>query len=753
MKYVSLGLLLACRLPVSSQVVIGGRNVASFGIDGDLSLDTALLGSFAGFSGDDWFVNPSVRKKGGLPAIDSTTASSLRSQMQGTVAFRKNSSFTQSMAAARNGVYRSNRWLDAVYFKDQADNDATTITGPSGVKVIDNPSTWVLGTSGLAAKTDILEVLSHLRRKGSASNDSLFLLLGIGIFGTSGSKNVSAEFFKNPVRYDSVLKKMNNLGTQGGRNCWQFSGAGEVRVMGDLLLSVDYNAGTFTLEPMIWMRKGTYDSFTSTIPPRTPLYFDLVAFNAQTTGVNGFGYARIRPKTGSGTTVAWGSVNASPSGTAAPWGVASAASYGWSSQYAANQFLEIGLNLTAMGVDPALYANFDDCAAPYQSLICYTRSSTSVSSSPQDFAGPFRFWSQPRLYAKIKSSDTIRCNNTTARLNADSFNSVLNYRWSGPTGGIVQYASDTSWIRVAKTGKYNLSTTYIRGCAEVRDSFVVLADTLRPKAKARVDDTIVDGSVAQVTVFGGDTALSNSTLLSTVFGRAGTYSWYWTGPSGFTSVAQNPLVNLGGSYRLRLTANRNGCFALDSVVVTHLGTEIRNLQCDNLGGHIRLRWESELKQEPVRFEVGRLSSKGNLRLGEVSNGQEGIFKNEMEFWDENPRTGNHTYRVSMLHPSGYISESLYCTINLSNDLQSSPEITILSNPAKNLCWIQFQPCEICQNGKCEILDCSGRVLMSEKFNPGNSLLQLNVSTLPQSAYFVRLCVDDDCKTTKLMVTK
>lgn len=54
---------MACRLPVSSQVVIGGRNVASFGIDGDLSLDTALLGSFAGFAGDDWFVNPSVRKK------------------------------------------------------------------------------------------------------------------------------------------------------------------------------------------------------------------------------------------------------------------------------------------------------------------------------------------------------------------------------------------------------------------------------------------------------------------------------------------------------------------------------------------------------------------------------------------------------------------------------------------------------------------------------------------------------------------
>jgi hypothetical protein len=753
LRYISLGLILACGYSAHSQVVIGGRNVANFGIDGDLSLDTALVSSIASVPGDDWFVNPRVRKKGGLPIIDSSGATSLRNQMQASTAFRKNSSFSKSMAATGNGVYRGTRWLDAVYFKDHADNDATSINGPSGVKVIDNPSTWVLGASSMAAKTDILEVLAHLRRNGTRSNDSLFLLLGIGIYGTSGSKNVSAEFFVNPVRYDSVLKKMENLGPHGGRVCWQFTPAGEVRAMGDLLLSVDYNSGTFSLEPMIWMRRGTYDSFTSVSPSRAPLYFDLVAFNAQSPGVNGFGYARIRPKSRSGTTVAWGSINLTPNGFATPWGCASASGYGWSSQYDVNQFLELGLNFSAMGVDPALYANFDDCQAPYQSFICYTRTSNSISSSPKDFAGPFRFWSQARLLAKINNKDTIRCTKPTIQLNADSFNRVLNYQWTGPAGGITQYANDTSWIRVGKTGKYNLSVSYIRGCRSVRDSFVVLADTVKPVARVRVLDTIIDGSVAQVTVFGGDTTASNSALLSSVFGRPGTYSWSWTGPGGFSAAVQNPLVNAPGNYRLKLTANRNGCFAMDSGIVTSLGTEIRDLECENFGGHIRLRWLTNPDQTEGNFEINRLKAGGKVKLGLVNNSIEGLVRNEIEFWDENPAVGSNIYRVSKLSSSGLVDESLFCAVNLSTDLQASPGICVMGNPAKGLCWIKFQPCEICLQGRCEIADNQGRIVLNQTVDPASAMVQINLSQLPESTYVVRLWLDDECTATKLVVVK
>lgn len=231
---------------LNAQSVGDGRIDARFGIDGDVEKDAVRYGR-AALSGtsqlnDDWFVNPAVTNLGGMGIIKESNAAFHKSVLQSHINYRRNYIFTEGMSVpklTRSGGYIL---LDALYARDHQDNDKTHINGPSGLKLIDDPSTWVIGTKGsITDKTDIMEFYSHVRRKGTTVFDSLFFYFGVGIYGNNGSKNVVAELFVNDVQYDTSAQEMTGLGPHGGRVAWRINGAGGVVGIGDMIMVMTYN--------------------------------------------------------------------------------------------------------------------------------------------------------------------------------------------------------------------------------------------------------------------------------------------------------------------------------------------------------------------------------------------------------------------------------------------------------------------------------------------------------------------------------
>jgi hypothetical protein len=72
---------------------------------------------------------------------------------------------------------------------------------------------------------------------------------------------------------------------------------------------------------------------------------------------------------------------------------------------------------------------------------------------------------------------------------------------------------------------------------------------------------------ASASVNGTLSCTTTSVPLSGSSNATGTVTYSWTGPNGFTSSAQNPSVNAGGTYTLTV-ANSSGCSGTASVTVS-----------------------------------------------------------------------------------------------------------------------------------------------------------------------------------------
>ncbi len=147
-------------------------------------------------------------------------------------------------------------------------------------------------------------------------------------------------------------------------------------------------------------------------------------------------------------------------------------------------------------------------------------------------------------------SSNIPCEGTDLQLSGDVFvpggippGSTTTYSWTGPGG----YTSSDQFplipgVSVSQAGVYSLVVT-VNGC---------------PSANADVDVTVLPSPVAIATNNGpacaGDVQLQGSTGLSGT-----TISYQWTGPGGYSSILQNPILSgstaLSGTYTLVVTVD------------------------------------------------------------------------------------------------------------------------------------------------------------------------------------------------------
>lgn len=170
---------------------------------------------------------------------------------------------------------------------------------------------------------------------------------------------------------------------------------------------------------------------------------------------------------------------------------------------------------------------------------------------------------QPNVLANVLSSPTvaggynITCNGST---NGSITNTVsggvspYTYAWSGPSG----YTSTVQSPTGLAAGTYTVVVTDANGCTSTRT--IVLTQP-----------AVLAGTVSSPTVAGGYNITCNGSATGSInlsiTGGTPTYTYEWSGPSGYTSTTQNPSGLFAGSYTVAVT-DANGCTVVRNITLT-----------------------------------------------------------------------------------------------------------------------------------------------------------------------------------------
>ncbi|MBD0332066.1 MAG: hypothetical protein ICV66_05365, partial [Chitinophagaceae bacterium] len=485
--------------------------VAKFGVDADLTSDERLSGTFTAAGSHDWFKKDNGT---GLGMFDTVGKSYYSSQ----IAAGKNISFTKRIQYASYSIQSNLLMLDGAYSRDNFGVASTTLSsdktifynGAGGNRNYGNPAIWQTVPTGdaIPAKTDIIDAFIHMRRNGTSiqigNPSNLVVYFAASTLGTDGERYIDFELYKTALSYNSSTGIFSGAGslTTGGRDIWEFNADGSLKSFGGISLSFSFNSSQVSdISIYIWVPYLTY----STVVPAN---FDFVAGEWSGSNTSGYGWAKIKAKNGAALP-AYGAVNTST--TIGPvWGtnskdlgsMAGGANY-YSTSYGAGQFAEAAIDLTALGIDPALATTFDKCTPPYRRVLVKSRSSNSFSSALQDFIGPFEFLDAPTVPATIINPGPVTCSQTNRVLLPANNITGADYVWSTSDGTIVSGQNSASAV-ISKGGTYKLTASLYEGCSPTTDSIIIAEDAYKPIAAATYVGSITASSLDSVTLLGGD---------------------------------------------------------------------------------------------------------------------------------------------------------------------------------------------------------------------------------------------------------
>ncbi|MBI2729633.1 MAG: hypothetical protein HYX40_02580 [Sphingobacteriales bacterium] len=656
---------------LNAQLQNGGSH-AGFAIDADTKVGFSKFGPTTAttFNNDDWFL-PQTYSGIGVGVIDTTGASVYKSKLQSN----NNISFTERMSKPMFSVVNNKLWIDAIYARDFSQNlggigSADSSSFSNSAKNVLNPNTNWQGTStNFTVKTDLVDGFAHLRRDGTSVYDSLWMFFGVSTLGTNGDRYYDVELFKKACNYDPITRLFNTAGPDGGHTSWQFDAAGKVTQTGDMIISFTFSPGVPPqIDLRLWVSNATYSTVN-------PYYFN---FDGVFDGSGSYGYAQIVSNSGG---TSWGSgignySNNPTSDTtyATPWGTSTypTGTNIWSQNYQQLQFVEVGLNLSRIGIDAAMYTaqGINPCESTFASVLFKSRSSSSFTSNLQDFLGPLDF-KQPSVPSYTKSSPILNCNNLTGQINISNTNGAGNYKWSTRNGNIIGSNTDSTQLTINAGGTYYLSVAPYAGCNAMRtDTIVVIKDIVQPLATAWFSNDLY---LTQLKLYGGSAYQPN------VYGGSQGITWDWSGPSGFTANEPAPLTSfVTGTYQLILTEARNGCKDTATVWVdlSVLATNEISLSASKINGKVSLQWQLQAAKSNGSFIIEKGISPTNFtNIGSTKATSE---RNSYNFTDPSVTNSVSYYRIRFVQENGKIMYSN--TVKLSN---TSDENIINIIPQKN----------------------------------------------------------------------
>lgn len=169
----------------------------------------------------------------------------------------------------------------------QKDSTAFTSSNKNG----GDPGAWTYGTSQVPNKNDIVDLGMHLRRDGTGSTDSLWLIGSVSTIGATGSRYTDFEFYQTDFQAASGGFTGAGSSSYGGHTPWTFS-SGKVSQIGDFIIATEFdNTGMQSFVIRIWVSKSDWQNVTPTA----------FSFGSNFDGASNaatYGYADISPKNG-----------------------------------------------------------------------------------------------------------------------------------------------------------------------------------------------------------------------------------------------------------------------------------------------------------------------------------------------------------------------------------------------------------------------------------------------------------------------
>ncbi|WP_167619667.1 hypothetical protein, partial [Maribellus sediminis] len=387
--------LLVIDQSANAQAISEGPGViGSFGVDGDVSANWQHRGPETA-NVDDWFDNDAEGTGEGIIWFNSSSIydlGAIMAMVENRAAFELRQKYAKgSNHADANGVVYA--WLDGVYGRDHhtagGTKDSTVFTGTKD-KNSDNPNTWNVGTGDTPQKNDLVDVMGYLRRETVPDSDGhahLWAYGGASTRSADGTSHVDFEFFRKEI---TVVNGMySSTGDEEGHTGWWFDETGEPTQQGDIIVSIDLNSGgehpLYSIR--VWMRVADLAGFNSL--GNRP--FNVTGVYNQGVDVSEYCYAEIQPKDDFNGD--FGFLYATVDSTevpAAPWGTLEGSQADTSGNFIPYQFTEIGVNMTAFGLDGATN-EYTPCSNILGTLFVKTRSSGEFTAELKDFAGPYIF--------------------------------------------------------------------------------------------------------------------------------------------------------------------------------------------------------------------------------------------------------------------------------------------------------------------------------------------------------------------------
>jgi hypothetical protein len=156
-----------------------------------------------------------------------------------------------------------------------------------------------------------------------------------------------------------------------------------------------------------------------------------------------------------------------------------------------------------------------------------------------------------------------------------------------------------------------------------------------------------------------------------------------------------------------------------------------NLQAENNGHDVRLKWQTSQEENTKAFVIERSADGKNFdAVGLVNAVNNASFKNNYTFNDAHPVNGTVYYRLKMTDMDGRFTYSHIVSVkgNYNGALQLSP------NPTSNVLYVQAKGNE---QVTARITDVNGRILQQQTVTlNGNTSFSVNIQALLPGHYYL-----------------
>ncbi|THU41387.1 T9SS type A sorting domain-containing protein [Niastella caeni] len=435
---------------------------AKFGVDADVQNNWFNNGAYTIENNDDWYYR-NGSSSSSVFVIDTTGAGTITAQYASGIGLT--TPFYRKMRyPAYTQLDGTKTLIDAVFVRDYHDIDTTVFASGSNKNGM-SPADWTCpDAQGVPNKNDILDAFIHIRREGPTLSiaDTLWMFGGLVLEATNGNRYFDFELYQTDIFYTRSTRSFTGYGPDAGHTSWKFDASGNVTQAGDIIFSADYGSSTLSsIEARIWI-----DEASMAI---TPVAFDWTGSFEGADNAAQYGYAGIQPKTGD--PFYFGTANATTT-WAGPFKLVRANNAVLTS-YQANQFMEFGVNLTVLGLNPQTLMGVTACGIPFSKVLIKTRASTSFNAELKDFIGPFDLFLPPR--ATAAADIPMYCGTTgISEIEVTNPYATSYYSWTTTDGHIIGATNGTS-VTVDQAGTYVVTQSLDNGCPAFSTDTVVIA--------------------------------------------------------------------------------------------------------------------------------------------------------------------------------------------------------------------------------------------------------------------------------------